>query len=518
MTYNYSQDPEEQLPDWLKALRNEQRDEPVADEPAPEEAVVEAGEAEETSSPEIEAEVPEEAPLANETKKGDDPDWLSEIRKRHQEESTIEKKESVEEQEDTKPFSVSAARGKADEEQGALIGKLSEEFEEVQSPESSQPEDTELAPGEIPSWLEALRPAGAEAAHPAPGSVTQPIPSTEHEGPLAGLSGVLSAEPEITQIGMTKSYTGQLEISRSQQKHRETLEEMLAGQSATSEKLSHEVEAPMPWLRWLIASALLLASLLPLLGASERASLPARGALPESLAAYNLIEALPQSANIFVAFEVQPSLYGEIEVVASPVIGHLIEKEAQLIFLSTLPTGPGLADRLMRENFAVEEEYVNLGYLSGGTAALRYFASHPRETNLLPSLWNTPALQGIEELSDFALILIISSDAEDARAWIEQVGPETNNDMIAATSAQASPLLYAYVQSEPAMLLGLIGGIQGAATYEKVRNQDGAARKYWDAYSYALGATVLLILTIGLYERLAPANALRSSRREEDWS
>lgn len=518
MTYNYSQDPEEQLPDWLKALRNQQGEEADTNEPVAEEMAEGAEEAEELAdSPETESEIPEEAPSPKETEEETDPDWLAEIRQRHKEESTIKESEIPDKLEDTKPQRVSPPLEENVEEQDSLNEQVSEVFEEIQIPESTGPEDEELAPGEIPSWLEALKPAGLEAGQSTHTPTTQPSPikeSKEQEGPLAGLSGVLPVEPEITQIGRAKSHTGQLEISRSQRQHRVTLEEMIAGQSATSETLSQQVAGPMPWLRWLAAGALLLASLVPLLGESEVATLPPENALPEVSAVYDLIDALPPSATVLVAFEVQPSLYGEIEIVASSVINHLLEKDSLLNFVSTLPTGPALADRLMRDQFGVDEGYQNLGYLSGGMAALRHFASHPRETNLLPNLWDAPGLQDIETLSEFDLILIISSDAEDARAWIEQVSAESNNDMIAVTSAQASPLLYAYLQSEPATLQGLVGGIQGAATYENLRDQEGTARNYWDSYSYVLGAAILLILSIGLYGRMLPPKPLRVSQSE----
>jgi len=526
MTYNYSKDPEEQLPDWLKALRNQQGEESEANEPAAEELAEDAEDTEEEATPpEIDAEIPQEAALSSEVEEESDPEWLAEIRQRHQEESSAEESETHDDLEDTKPQLVSAPTEENEEhvelieEQDSLDEQVSDVFEDVQRPESAEAEaaEDELAPGEIPSWLEALRPAGVDAAPSGRATATQPSPSKdskEEEGPLAGLSGILPVEPEITQIGRGKSHTGKLEISRSQRQHRVTLEEMIAGQSATSETLSQQEAGPMPWLRWLIAGALLLASLVPLLGAAGNAPLPPVNAVPEVSAAYGLIEELPPSATVLVAFEVQSSLYGEIEIVASSVVGHLLEKDARLNFISTLPTGPALADRLMREQFGVEDGYLNLGYLSGGMAALRHFASHPRETNLLPSLWTAPALQDVDVLSDFDLILIFSSDAEDARAWIEQVGAETSNDMIAATSAQASPLLYAYLQSEPSTLKGLVGGIQGAASYENLRNQDGAARNYWDSYSYVLGAAILLILSIGLYGRILPTNPPRISQDE----
>jgi hypothetical protein len=104
-----------------------------------------------------------------------------------------------------------------------------------------------------------------------------------------------------------------------------------------------------------------------------------------------------------------------------------------------------------------------------------------------------------EEASQYAMVVVVAGDAEDARAWIEQGAGLLPNGLLAVTSAQANPLLRAYLQSDPLTLRGLVSGLQGAALYERMRGQDSG---YWDAYSYGLGAIVLLILFGGLYGRL----------------
>ncbi len=73
---------------------------------------------------------------------------------------------------------------------------------------------------------------------------------------------------------------------------------------------------------------------------------------------------------------------------------------------------------------------------------------------------------------------------------------------MALSSAQAAPLLLPYLQSQPTTLRALVSGLNGAGYYESLRSRDGLGRAYWDAYSYGLGAIVILILMGGLYSRL----------------
>jgi hypothetical protein len=515
MSYQYSDDPEEQLPDWLKALRKRQRGE--AEDKAADSKPEASEEGEESHKPEENAEIAEPPSFSEEEVEAGDPSWLADIRERHQEElenqaaAPYEAPHAIERLDDTKPQAVST-EGEADE---VLEESVSQGLDEILAADPPEAEAEEIVPGEIPSWLEALRP-GEGATEEL--SRHSPI-GEEGAGPLAGLSGVLPVEPEISQVGVPKSYSGGLEVSRSQQRHRQALEDMLAEENASGETLSPRMKKPMPWLRGLIAFVLLIASLIPLLNASESAALPNETSFPESSAVFNQIEALPEAAIVLVAFDVEVGFYGEMRPVASAVLSHMLAKGVNLHFLSTLPTGPALADRMMEESANGDAEYLNLGYLSGSMAALRSFASQPRQVNLLPSLWTAETLAEIDEISDFDLILLISSDAEDARVWIEQVGPYSKKGMVAATSAQAAPLLYAYLQGDEAMLKGLVGGLQGAAYYEQLSGQEGAARSYWDAQSYVVGVSVVLILLFGLYGRFGiPKPVKKAYENEEDAS
>jgi hypothetical protein len=192
-------------------------------------------------------------------------------------------------------------------------------------------------------------------------------------------------------------------------------------------------------------------------------------------------------------------------------MAHLLEKQARLVFISTQPSGPGLVERLLQEQFAdspaiISGDYVDLGYLSGGMAALRSFSSDPRAATLsaitaITDPWDASALQAVDQLADFALVLVAASDGDDGRAWIEQTTSEYTDGLLVITSAQGAPTLRTYLTSNPVTVRGLVAGLSGAAFYERLRASDGLGRAYWDSYSYGLGAAVLLILLGGLYGR-----------------
>lgn len=525
------QDPEENLPDWLKALRRKQ-----------------GGDGEESEQ----VAAPQE-PAKEDTPPAEEPSWLKDIRKRRQTE-TLSLASAEENSEraltDTQPNPPSRLekrrlkrdkeKAAAEEEQAQEAAKSveqtpdwlnleaqpkkQEENYEIPAAESATPptftpafegsaEPEPLSPGELPSWLQAIRPGGTNFPDEDTRS-DEMLPGGDQEGvgPLAGLSGVLQAEPEIAKVGKAPVFSNRLEVSDSQYRHAAVLRDLVAGEALPKEDDSKRVARPTRVLNAVMAVALMLAVLVPFVTGSQAAPRPELSALPESANVFNLIDVLPADAPVLVALDVEPAFYGELKPALTAVLGHLLDKQARLVFISTQPTGPGLAERLLLEEFAdapivATGDYINLGYLSGGMAALRSFSSDPRAALLsvsatLQDPWQTSALQSITQLNDFALVLVAASDGDDGRAWIEQTGSQLESGLAMISSAQAAPALHPYLQSVPVTLRGLVSGLVGGTYYELLRGDDGLGRAYWDAFSYGLGAIFLLILLGGLYGRL----------------
>lgn len=544
MSYHSGQDPEENLPDWLRDLRKRQSQ----GTPDPENS--------------------EEDKPASTPESEEEPDWLREIRQRHgrgglQQESTPpEEPESSGDTQpndtqpseaqpgethlgDTQPIPASQAveirpqrqepepaspiEQSPEEQSGQEVpsrdfpdwlGELSQSEEEGSAeepaaghiPAFTEGAEEQLAPGELPSWLQAIRPEGVLAEDDS-GPINVLSKMEETSGPLAGLSGVLPAQPDAIQSVKPPVYSARLELTDSHSQHVTALEKMLAEESKPAEKQGAAAPLPARLLNSLMAIALFISVLFPLLNQSRLAPRPEIGGfLQESKDVYDLIDVLPAQAPVLIGFDLQPGLYGETRAAVTAVLAHLLDRQARLVFISTQPTGPALAENLLQEEFASHPavatgDYTNLGYLSGGMAALRSFFGSPRTSPLSATAlgsnpWASPALQTIDNIADFALIVVVSSNADETRIWIEQGALEMPNGLIAITSAQAAPLLKPYLQSEPNTLRGLVSGVQGAVFYERLRSEEnGDGWNLWDAYSFGIGAIILLVLLGGLYGR-----------------
>jgi len=153
--------------------------------------------------------------------------------------------------------------------------------------------------------------------------------------------------------------------------------------------------------------------------------------------------------------------------------------------------------------------YLNLGYLPGGSVGLLQFAAQPRSLFLtdfggLSTVWDKAVMSPVQALSDFSLILLVTDAPESARAWVEQTqnyAPKV--PMLAAVSAGADPLVRPYYEAyrprlegdttDRRQLEGLVSGLRGAAQYEQQAGAPSAAGERWDMFGSGLLAAVVLI-------------------------
>src|SRR5258705_8127621 len=132
-----------------------------------------------------------------------------------------------------------------------------------------------------------------------------------------------------------------------------------------------------------------------------------------------------------------------MEQAAGSIMAHLINKNARLEFVSTAPMGVLMSERMMAQHtdYPIDEKYVDLGYLPGGEAGIQVFANNPRilgNDYQKADLWLLPALAGIEKLSDFGALVVLTDNPDKGRMWIEQTGQALQGKpVLMVISAQA---------------------------------------------------------------------------------
>ncbi len=388
--------------------------------------------------------------------------------------------------------------------------------EDLELPEEETPgagpqgdEAAALMPGQLPDWLEAIRPEETALEVPQ-GMVSVGAEEEEQEetrGPLAGLRGVLPAEtlPKPHKPGSAAS---RLSLTEEQEQQAALLQETVEQEQRIVPPRMVPPWLPQRLLRVGIALVLLLSAWLPLVIPGLVPPLPDRFP-PELVAANQVVNQLPDHPAVLVAVDYSPAWKAEMEATAAPLVDHLMVRGARLALISTQPTGPALAEHLIHQTlaehaYAEGQQYVNLGYLSGGTAALQRLALDP--PGAAPwsiqgyAAWRAAPLQGLARLADFDLVVVIADDPDVARAWIEQVQPLLEGTpLIMAVSAQAEPLVRPYYESVPPQIQGMVTGLLGALAYTRLTGRLGPGVTYWGGFSLGIWAAILLMLLGGLY-------------------
>lgn len=231
----------------------------------------------------------------------------------------------------------------------------------------------------------------------------------------------------------------------------------------------------LPWLILLLTLAVALPILLDLFG-----PLGAPLRWPGVTEAHSLIDTLPADTTVLVIWAYDAATAGEMDLLALPLVSHLLARGLQPIVVSQLPGGPAMAQRLFDRATAalLADDGVQLpanralaiqaGYLPGGAALLSWVAQEPAAalTRHVPPAATDFPLTNVA-LTRPALTIVVAAQAEAVQQWLEQGQPLQYRPTLAFTSAGADPILRPYLAS--GQLGGLVSGFDGAMTYQQLR-------------------------------------------------
>lgn len=370
-------------------------------------------------------------------------------------------------------------------------------------------ERAEIEPAALPTWLEAMRPVDAIRADVETRLRDKEV--VESIGPLAGLRGVLSAEPVMAMPRAADAAGTRLVVTERQFAQAEILHRIVEEE----QRVASETAPPkkrIPITRLAIGVVLFLAVAVSV--AVDLIGFTAPSRVSRSLMPLaSLIDGLSTERPGLMVVDYQPGYVGEIEAVAGQVVEQLMRKGLRLVTVSTRTSGPPLADRIVgglgRElELRNGEHYLHLGYLPGEATAIQLLAANPRQAVaggfLVPeelqggSVWETPWLQEVQYLSDFGVVVVVTADPETARAWIEQAQPWMGaTPLVMVVSAGVSPLVWPYYEASEPRVQGILAGLPSAVVYEQqVNGRLGVATDRWDAFGVAVW-TSFVVLAIG---------------------
>ncbi|MBN1267228.1 MAG: hypothetical protein JXA25_17180 [Anaerolineales bacterium] len=368
----------------------------------------------------------------------------------------------------------------------------------------------------LPAWLEAMRPVEALAGESDRAGLEQE--AVETVGPLAGISGALSAEPAVASQHKMRSGSSVLNISDGEYERADLLSKLLADEETELKPIPRHTGSQKR-LRWIVSVVLILASLIPSLFGFPAFSLPIQEPLDLDTL-FSIVNQIQEDKPALVVYDVEPGYSAEMEAVAGPLFYHLLGRQIPVITVSTEITGPALVDRIFRNislPFFPEngQDYLHLGYLSGGASGIQQFTRNPAHAGLdgylIPegflesddSIWGTPILSGISSLDHFSMVSVVVNDSDRARMWIEQAGPVLGNTpLVMVVSTGLEPAIRPYYEDRDPLVDGLLAGVPAAAAYDLRFQRTGNAALLWNPYNTTLTMAFIGLagaMSMGLY-------------------
>jgi hypothetical protein len=190
---------------------------------------------------------------------------------------------------------------------------------------------------------------------------------------------------------------------------------------------------------------------------------------------YDYVEALPAGSTVLLSFDYDPSTMPELQPMAYAVCQHLFRNHIRIVAMALWPQGASLGQEVMSEvaDSLGREQYVdwcNLGYKTGGGVMIVRLGSSiqavfPTDKDNLP--WaEIPMLRDLGSITDFDLVISLSAGDPGVPAWVMMAGDRFGVPIGGGCTAVSAPQFYPYLGT--GQLIGMMGGLKGAADYESL--------------------------------------------------
>ena len=232
------------------------------------------------------------------------------------------------------------------------------------------------------------------------------------------------------------------------------------------------------------------------------------GVTPSSENLFNAVDSLKEGSVVMLTFDYYPSTLPETEPMSYAALRHLFTKNIRVISVTTIPLGALSVMEEVVKNVAREynkeygTDYVNLGYKYGYVAVMlgmgrRISDIFPRD-NYDNKLKDLALMQEVKNYDDVDFLFIVSDNAT-VDYWVSLVNAQFGLPMGAGVTAVMAPKCYSFLQT--GQMVGLLGGMKGAAEYEKLSENLGRATRGMDPQSmiHLLIIVFILLGNIGYF-------------------
>jgi hypothetical protein len=229
----------------------------------------------------------------------------------------------------------------------------------------------------------------------------------------------------------------------------------------------------------------------------------------EVMQVYEEIDRLDSGSVVLVSFDHEASSLPEVKPMAQAILRHCFARKLKVIGLALLAEGTAIGEQILRETAdeyeaGYGEDFVFLGFRPQFQAAIlgmgedirRVFPEDYGNTPLI----RLPLMRNVKNYDDIALIISVS-DGDMPVWWVDYAVSRYHKRLAVAATAVMATSFYPFLSS--GQMIGLLGGLKGAAEYEILIEKPGMGQRGMDAQSVCHLVIILLVIAgnVGYYRR-----------------
>ncbi len=221
---------------------------------------------------------------------------------------------------------------------------------------------------------------------------------------------------------------------------------------------------------------------------------------PETEKVFKAIDDIPAGQVIMISFDMEASSLPEVQPVAEAIIRHAFQNDLNVVGLALFSEGTAIGYNLLStvaemydKNYG--EDYVYLGFRPQYVSAILSMGEGIKKAFPLDYLnddWTSyESFSQIRNYDDISIVVSIA-DGSLPTYWVEYAGSRYSQRIVTGLTAVMATSYYPYTAS--GQLEGMVGGLKGAAEYEKLLGYTGGGQRGMLAQSS--GHLLIIVLVI----------------------
>lgn len=241
---------------------------------------------------------------------------------------------------------------------------------------------------------------------------------------------------------------------------------------------------------------------------------------------FDFVDKLPAGTRCFLSFDYDLASMPELHPGAIALIVHMLRKDIRPICGANWPLGGDMAEIALASATQIVgdergtplvrgRDYVNLGYKPGVLIHIKrisepdkFLAPYPTDKDGNPTS-KMEIFQNADgapfDMKNIGLIHSFTAGTAGIEAYIS-IASDHKRTMSAACTSVSIPRNYTYIQTN--QIVGLVGGMPGAAEYEKLVNLNGKARRGMVPQSVS-HVVIILFIILGNLAYLAELSRMK---------